>query len=423
MKRVLMLFSICAMAITGAFAQDDAYYTGDAATVTVRVTVAPPELPVYEQPPCPYDGYLWSPGYWAWSPDGYYWVPGVWVRPPHVGFLWTPGYWGFIGGEYGWHDGYWGEHIGYYGGVCYGFGYEGTGFYGGRWEGGAFRYNTAVWHVNNNAIHHTYSEGVRNTVVSHASYNGPGGVQAHPIGSEQQAMRENHVAATSEQQSHQKAAVADKNQFVSANHGKPAVAAMNTPNGQRFNIQGHPTGGNVANHQATPAAPGNKTAPVNNNGRPAQAPANNNQRPVQMQNQPHTGPAPVNRPAPANNNQRPVQMQNQRPVNTMPNNRPAQQPTRNNAPPQQTAPRNNMPQQRNMNQEPNRSAPQQQPRMQAPPQQQQPRMQQQQPQQQPHMQAPQQQPRMQAPPQQQQPHMQAPQGRPAEPAGHPGERR
>ena len=420
MRKLLMILSICAMAVTCAVGQDDAYYTGDAATITVRVRVAPPELPVYEQPPCPYDGYLWSPGYWAWSPDGYYWVPGVWVRPPHEGYLWTPGYWGFIGGEYGWHDGYCGEHIGYYGGVCYGFGYEGTGFYGGRWEGGAFRYNTAVWHVDNNAIHHTYSEGMRNTVVSHASYNGPGGVQAHPIPAEQQAMRENHVAATGEQQSHQKAAIADKNQFVSANHGKPAVAAMNTPNGQRFNVQGHPT--TPAANNTHPANTGNRQAPVNNNAHTAQAPnnriapVNNNVRPQPMQNQPHTGPAPANRPAPVNNNQRPM--------GNAPNNKPMEQPARNNYQPQQTAPHNNMQQQHNNQPQPMHTAPQQQPRMQAPPQQQQPHVQPQQPQQQPHMQAPQQQPRMQAPPQQQQPHMQAPQGRPAEPAGgHPGERR
>jgi len=33
-------------------------------------TVAPPELPAYEQPMCPGDGYIWTPGYWAW--DGEY---------------------------------------------------------------------------------------------------------------------------------------------------------------------------------------------------------------------------------------------------------------------------------------------------------------------------------------------------------------
>ena len=35
----------------------------------VSVTIAPPMLPVYEQPVIPGAGYLWTPGYWAWSPD------------------------------------------------------------------------------------------------------------------------------------------------------------------------------------------------------------------------------------------------------------------------------------------------------------------------------------------------------------------
>src|SRR5271166_452784 len=63
----------------------------------VRVTVAPPALPVYEQPPCPADGYLWTPGYWHWGVGGYFWVPGTWVQPPRMGVLWTPGYWGYAG--------------------------------------------------------------------------------------------------------------------------------------------------------------------------------------------------------------------------------------------------------------------------------------------------------------------------------------
>jgi hypothetical protein len=40
---------------------------------------APPPLPDYEQPQAPGDGYLWTPGYWAWGGGGYYWVPGGWV--------------------------------------------------------------------------------------------------------------------------------------------------------------------------------------------------------------------------------------------------------------------------------------------------------------------------------------------------------
>ena len=47
-------------------------------------TVASPELPAYEQPMCPGDGYIWTPGYWAWDGE-YYWVPGTWVMAPEAG--------------------------------------------------------------------------------------------------------------------------------------------------------------------------------------------------------------------------------------------------------------------------------------------------------------------------------------------------
>src|SRR5216684_2416963 len=90
-----------------------ANYASAQFSVTVGVTIrtAPPALPVYTQPPCPTEGWLWTPGYWAYDDyDGYYWVPGVWLAPPRPGFLWTPGYWGYAGGSYGWHGGYWGSH-------------------------------------------------------------------------------------------------------------------------------------------------------------------------------------------------------------------------------------------------------------------------------------------------------------------------
>src|SRR5271154_1228674 len=121
------------------------------AQVAVAITVAPPALPVYEQPPCPTEGFLWTPGYWAHGPEGYFWTPGLWVRPPGPGVLWTPGYWGFAGGLYGWHGGYWGPHVGFYGGVNFGFGYGGVGFFGGEWRGGVFAYNSAA--ANFGALH------------------------------------------------------------------------------------------------------------------------------------------------------------------------------------------------------------------------------------------------------------------------------
>ncbi|MGA9788557.1 MAG: YXWGXW repeat-containing protein [Candidatus Sulfotelmatobacter sp.] len=150
--------------------------------VGISVRIGPPALPVYEQPLCPGPGYLWTPGYWAWDDvDGYYWVPGTWVVAP-VGLLWTPGYWGWNDDVYAWNAGYWGPEIGFYGGINYGFGYRGNGFYGGEWRGGTFFYNTAVTRVNTTMITNVY---VNKTVIvnntSHVAFNGGrGGVDARP---------------------------------------------------------------------------------------------------------------------------------------------------------------------------------------------------------------------------------------------------
>jgi hypothetical protein len=215
--------------------------------VGISATIGPPPLPVYVQPPCPVEGYLWEPGYWAYDDaDGdYYWVPGVWVAPPNFGLLWTPCYWGYSGNVYVFHEGYWGPQVGFYGGIDYGFGYFGSGFAGGRWEGRSFRYNTAVVNVNTTVIRNTYRDpGVINnrTVVNNnrLSYNGPGGVNVRPRPAELQAMRERHVRPTNEQLTHQQVARKDRNQFASVNHGRPTIAAMNRVNGNRFTPQGRP---------------------------------------------------------------------------------------------------------------------------------------------------------------------------------------
>jgi hypothetical protein len=210
-------------------------------SIGISINIGPPVLPVYTQPICPADGYLWSPGYWAYGPAGYYWVPGVWVRPPQVGVLWTPGYWAFGGGAYLWHAGYWGPHVGFYGGVNYGFGFGGVGFVGGMWSGGAFRYNTAVMNVNTTVIHNTYIDRtvVNNTYVNnHVSFNGPGGVNARPTPQDQVAMHENHFQPTPNQFSHQQMASQNRAQLASVNGGRPTTVAMDSVNGRRYDQQG-----------------------------------------------------------------------------------------------------------------------------------------------------------------------------------------
>jgi hypothetical protein len=191
--------------------------------VAVAITVAPPALPVYEQPPCPTEGFLWTPGYWAYGPRGYFWTPGLWVAPPQPGLLWTPGYWGFVGGAYAWHGGYWGPHVGFYGGINYGFGYGGVGFWGGRWEGGHFLYNTAVWHTGP-GFHGVYEDRtvIHETINNHYSFNGEGGVRAEPNAGERAAMNEHHFERTQDQISQQRSARVDPGNYASVNHGTPA---------------------------------------------------------------------------------------------------------------------------------------------------------------------------------------------------------
>jgi hypothetical protein len=180
------------------------------AQVSVAITFGPPALPVYEQPPCPAEGYLWTPGYWAYDYDDsdYYWVPGTWVLAPEPGFLWTPGYWGWGGDRFIFHEGYWGPHVGFYGGIVYGFGYFGIGFEGGRWDNGHFFYNRSVNNVNVTVIHNVYNTMViHNTTVDRVSFNGGnGGITALPTEEEEAAANERHIARLDVQTQHMEAA-------------------------------------------------------------------------------------------------------------------------------------------------------------------------------------------------------------------------
>ena len=202
------------------------------AQIGVAIRFGPPALPVYEQPLCPGDGYLWTPGYWAYDYDAsdYYWVPGTWVMAPEVGFLWTPAYWGWGGDGFVFYDGYWGPHVGFYGGINYGFGYFGVGFEGGRWDGGHFFYNRSVLNVDVNVIHNVYNTTVINNNVSRVSYNGGnGGMSARATPEEESAARDRHIPPVALQTQHAQAARANPQERASANMGKPSVAATPRP--------------------------------------------------------------------------------------------------------------------------------------------------------------------------------------------------
>jgi len=316
------------------------------AGVFISVNIAPPVLPVYVQPPCPEPGLMWAPGYWAYDYDngGYYWVPGAWVPAPYAGALWTPPYWGWSGGVYLFHPGYWGMHVGYYGGVNYGFGYMGIGFVGGEWRGREFAYNTAVVNVNRTVIRNTY---VNTTIVNkytvvnnnHIAYSGgPNGIQHRPLPEEQVAMHDRHLPPTRYQQQHIQTARSDKQNFFNQNHGRPAQLALAKPlpaahyrpptanTGARAGVNGtnttqlnHPGGGNTANPR-TNSRPGNAGVNTGVNGganvhpggvngnanagargqyQPNQNPRPNSQPHPNAENRPNPTPQPQYRPAPA----------------------------------------------------------------------------------------------------------------------------
>ena len=221
------------------------------AGVFISVGFAPPVMPVYVQPPCPQPGWMWVPGYWAYGDDGYYWVPGTWVPAPYEGALWTPGFWGWNAGLYMWHPGYWARHVGYYGGINYGFGYYGIGFVGGEWRGREFAYNTAVMRVNTTVIRNTYINRTvieRNTVVNNrvAFNGGPGGIRHIPTEQERMAEHEQHMGRTAIQTQHVNAAMHDHAAYYNVNHGRPAVLAQERPramaNGGRGNMGGQNPG-------------------------------------------------------------------------------------------------------------------------------------------------------------------------------------
>ena len=200
--------------------------------VGVAITNPPPALPVYDQPACPGDGYVWTPGYWAWADDSsdYYWVPGTWVVAPEVGLLWTPGYWGWGGDAFLWHEGYWGPQVGFYGGIDYGFGYFGVGFVGGRWDNGRFLYNRAVSNVNLNVTRNVYNEQVSNVNVNRVSFNGGnGGIDARPTAREEAVERGRHIPPVTAQVQHAQIARGNPELRASTNLGKPAIAATRRP--------------------------------------------------------------------------------------------------------------------------------------------------------------------------------------------------
>ena len=234
------------------------------AGVFISVGIAPPPIPVYTQPMCPGEGYMWTPGYWAWGDDGYYWVPGTWVMAPEPGLLWTPGYWG--------------PHVGWYGGINYGFGYGGRGYEGGEWRGRNFYYNRSVNNVNATNITNVYNKRVVVNNNTHVSYNGgTGGVRMQPNATERQYQNEHHVEATQAQSQHFSEAAHNPQLLAKNNGGKPAIAATARPSDFKSAVPARAAGGRVApatlnaNAKNMPAPKANAAAGAGSRGGAANA--------------------------------------------------------------------------------------------------------------------------------------------------------
>jgi hypothetical protein len=221
---LLATSALVAIPTTIAFAQEDC-------NGAASITVAPPPLPEYAQPPIPGPGYIWTPGNWGYAAAGYYWVPGTWVQPPSVGLLWTPPYWGWNNGLYLFNAGYWGPTVGFYGGIHYGFGYNGFGYEGGRWDHDHFFYNRAVNNFGGVHIDNAYDSPVRNDFrMTRISYNGGAdGVDARPTAEQAEFAGQHHMQPTHEQLAHFEAARSDRSLLASENHGRPPIAATERP--------------------------------------------------------------------------------------------------------------------------------------------------------------------------------------------------
>jgi hypothetical protein len=213
-------------------------------------------LPEYEQPPSPGDDYLWTPGYW-------------------------------------------GPHIGYYGGVNYGFGYVGVGYQGGYWNNNHFFYNQAVNNINVTVVHNVYNRTVIVNNNARVSYNGgPGGIQVRPRPAELAALREPHAPPMAAQVQNAHAASVDRAQFVAVNHGRPANVVIAKPLIADRDV--HPVAAPVARYQPVPEQRGGGEARPN-----AAPPARGSEpvrpEPVRPEARPNTAPPAHTTPAARSN--------------------------------------------------------------------------------------------------------------------------
>jgi hypothetical protein len=224
------------------------------------------------------------------------------VQAPYQGALWTPGYWGYAHNRYGFFHGYWGPHIGFYGGVNYGFGYVGTGYQGGYWNSGRFYYNRSVNNINVNVVHNVYNRTIIVNNSQRISYNGgPGGIAVRPRPAELVALRqEPHAPPMTSQVEIARTASVNRAAFVNVNHGRPAELVVAKPIQADRDVHPAPP---MVRPQAqaavpVPARPGSvqpaprPNEPARPETRPNVTPAPRANEPVRPEARPNVAPAP-----------------------------------------------------------------------------------------------------------------------------------
>ena len=160
----------------------------------------------------------------------------------------------YTDGRYRWYHGYWAPHIGFYGGINYGFGYVGRGYDGGYWNHDRFDYNRSVNNVNINVIRNVYNRRVNNFTNNRIGYDGGrGGLNVRPTASELAVLHEERIAPVQAQVQHREQAATDRSQFNAVNHGRPQMLATPHPLATEYRAPAaHP--GAVPNARVLPSA-------------------------------------------------------------------------------------------------------------------------------------------------------------------------
>ncbi len=179
------------------------------AQMSRSISFAPPELPVYEQPVLPGDGYILDARLLGLCRRRRLLLGAG--RLGHGSRTWSAMDAGLLGmgrqricllqrllgpaGRFLWWRQLW---IWIYG----------DGYQGGRWQNGQFFYNRSVSNVNVTNIHNVYNTTVINsTTINRVSYNGgSGGISARPTAQEETVAHEEHIPPVAAQTQREQAA-------------------------------------------------------------------------------------------------------------------------------------------------------------------------------------------------------------------------